>query len=232
MADRMTEQPHPGQANRTVRIWDLPTRLFHWLLVLLLIVSWVSAENDAQDIHATSGYLLAGLLLFRLCWGLVGSRTSRFADFVRGPRSVLAYLASMGRGTAPRWHGHNPAGGVMVVVLLLAVAAQVGTGLFANDDILFEGPLRQFVSDDLSATLTGLHHRIFNILLALAIVHVTAALLYWVAKRDNLILPMITGRANLPAGPDKPMVNNWLGLAVLLALTAATYLVLDALQPF
>lgn len=232
MADSEADQQTREPVARAVKVWDLPTRLFHWLLAGLLLVSWLSAEYDAQEFHESSGYLLAGLILFRLCWGLVGSRTARFADFLRGPRSVLAYLTAMARGTAPRWHGHNPAGAVMVVLLLLAVAAQVGTGLFANDDILFEGPLRQFVSDSLSATLTGLHHRIFNVLLALAIVHIAAALLYWAVKRDNLILPMITGRARLPAGPGKPLVNDWVGLAVLLAVTAATFLVLDALQPF
>ena len=230
----MEERAVTDQSYSTSRIWDLATRLFHWLLVLLLVASWISGENEDWEIHALSGYLLAGLLLFRLVWGLAGSRTSRFADFLRGPGAILRYLGGLARGTAPRWHGHNPAGGAMVAVLLLAVAAQVVTGLFASDDILFEGPLRQFAPEALADTLNSLHHLLFNLLLALAIVHILAVLLYLVAKRDNLILPMITGRTRLPghAAQTKHFVPAWLGLAVLIAVTAATALVLDALQPF
>ncbi|MFC3227407.1 cytochrome b/b6 domain-containing protein [Marinibaculum pumilum] len=220
-----------------IRIWDPATRLFHWAMAVLLVVSWISGENEAWEIHALSGYLLAGLLLFRLLWGFAGSRTSRFADFVRGPGAILRYLKGVLQGSTGHWQGHNPAGGAMVALLLLIVTAQVVTGLFASDDILFEGPLRQFAPEGLAKTLTSLHHLLFNLLLALAIVHILAVLLYWIVKRDNLILPMLTGRASWPADGtadrrEKHFVPAWLGLAVLIVVTAATALVLDALQPF
>lgn len=226
-----TNGAQPGQAG--LRVWDLPTRLFHWALVLLLGISWFTGSNGLWEWHALSGYLLAGLLLFRLIWGILGSQTARFGDFLRGPRTVLAYLADLFGGRASTWHGHNPAGGIMVVLLLLVVAVQVGSGLFASDDILFEGPLHQFASSALAADLTRLHHLNFDILLGLAGLHVLAVLGYRFLKKQDLILPMITGRARMPlAGPEKRRANQWLGLAVLAAALALAVLFLRSLEPF
>lgn len=186
---------------RPVRIWDLPTRLFHWGLVALVAFAWVSAElgGSLMDWHMRAGYAVLALVLFRLIWGVIGSRTARFASFVRGPGAVLAYLRTMLRPDAPHHLGHNPAGGAMILVLLAVLALQGGTGLFATDDILTEGPLVRHVSSATASLLTGIHEANFTLLLALVALHVGAALFYLIIKHDNLIRPMITGRRAVPA---------------------------------
>ena len=131
-----------------IRIWDVPTRLFHWTLVGLIGFSWWSAEEEHLDWHLWSGLAILSLLIFRLLWGLVGSSTARFANFVRGPKSILAYLKDM-KGWRPI--GHSPLGALSVLAMLAAIAVQVGLGLFAIDkDGLYEGPLAYLVSLDAS----------------------------------------------------------------------------------
>ena len=126
-------------AARAVKVWDIPTRLFHWLLVALFAFSWWSAENDEMAWHYRSGIVLVSLLVFRVIWGFVGGSTARFARFVKSPGKVLAYLRQ--QDAAPPL-GHNPVGGYSVVALLLALIVQTGTGLFATDiDGLESGPL-------------------------------------------------------------------------------------------
>mgnify|MGYP006287506873 CR=1 FL=1 len=176
-----------------VKVWDLPTRLFHWAVVACVIGSWVSVEllEDLQW-HQRFGLTLIGLLVFRLLWGFVGSTTARFARFLRGPRAALAYLRGWFRGEAGKYTGHNPLGGWSVMALLLLLAGQAGLGLFANDELFFEGPLASLVSSSLSNRLTGIHETLFNVLLAVIVLHVLAAVVYLV-RGDNLIWPMIIG---------------------------------------
>lgn len=192
---------HDTVTSRTkLRVWDLPTRLFHWSLVGLIagLVYTGTEGGNLMEWHVRFGYAVLALLLFRLAWGFAGSRSARFSDFVRGPRAVVQHLQSLRAKPAPH-AGHNPAGGWMVIALLLCVAVQVGTGLFANDDILTEGPLAHWVSEDLSGRLTGIHELNFNLLLGLVSLHVLASLFY-LFKGDNLFRPMLTGRKAVPAG--------------------------------
>jgi cytochrome b len=173
-----------------VKIWDLPTRLFHWLLVLLFSFSWWSAETGEMDWHRFSGTVLLGLLLFRLLWGFVGGSTARFSSFVRSPAVVLGYL----RGAASPRPGHNPLGALSVLALLLALAVQITSGLFATDtDGLESGPLSFLISFDASRTVAEIHETSFKLFLALVALHVATILLYLVRRR-NLIAPMISGR--------------------------------------
>lgn len=184
----------------SVRIWDLPVRLFHWLLVLGIGFSWFTAETGGNWMiwHERCGILLLSLILFRLVWGVVGSDTARFARFLGAPRQALQHLHEV-RDQQTAYHaGHNPLGGWMVVALLLLVLFQAITGLFANDDIMTEGPLSGLVSGKTSDWLTGLHHLGFNLLLLLVGVHVVAILFYRLAKRTNLIKAMVTGSADWP----------------------------------
>ncbi len=175
-----------------VRVWDIPTRLFHWLLVLLLGSSWWSAEQGAMDWHRLFGTILLGLLLFRLIWGFFGSNTARFASFVRSPAKVLAYLRSSGPGT--RTPGHNPLGALSVLAMLLLLTVQIGTGLFAVDiDGLESGHLSFLVSFDLGRTAAGIHHLSFTLLQIVVSVHVAAVLFYLIVRKRNLIRPMVTG---------------------------------------
>ena len=212
----MTDGKHP------VTIWDLPVRLFHWTLVVLLGFSWWSAEQGGlwMQYHQWSGYGILTLVTFRLVWGVIGSTHARFADFIRGPRAVLGYLRHLfDRRGGDAWAGHNPLGGWVVLVMLALLLVQVGTGLFATDDILFEGPLNGLVSDDTASTLTGIHYLNFNILLAVIVVHVCAALFYLVYKRENLITAMITGRKRLSAAvAAQPRRTTALGWALLVVV--------------
>jgi cytochrome b len=181
-----------------VRIWDLPVRLFHWALVLIVPAMWATHEFERMDLHILLGQILLGLILFRLIWGLIGSSTARFSGFVRGPRAVARYLA--GRG-GPVF-GHNPLGGWSVLLMLLVLITQIGLGLFAIDeDSLYEGPLSHRVSYESARILAHRHETVFYILLALIAVHIAAILYYRLFKRDDLITPMVTGRG-VAAGED------------------------------
>lgn len=205
----------------TLRVWDLPTRLFHWALVGLVggLYYTGSEGGNLMDWHLRFGYAVLALLIFRLAWGLAGSRSARFSDFIRGPAAVLGHLRSLWRGKPHPHAGHNPAGGWMVIALLLCLAVQVGTGLFANDDIFTEGPLAHRVGNDLSDRLTSIHKLNFTVLLSLVGAHVLAALIYlW--RGDNLFRPMVTGRKHIAGDPGIKEVN-FVGSARAAALLAA-----------
>ncbi|KAF0119313.1 MAG: cytochrome B561 [Rhodospirillaceae bacterium] len=192
-----------------LRIWDGPTRLFHWSLVVLVGISWFSGKAGIMAVHTASGVAVLTVIVFRLLWGVIGSTTARFSHFVRGPRAVLAYLAGLRQAASSPVPvvGHNPAGGLAVVFMLAALAVQGASGLFANDDIYTKGPLAHLVSEETSNALTSLHKVVFNGLLALIGVHVLANLFYLVAKGENLIMPMITGDKPWPADRAKPPLH-------------------------
>lgn len=221
----------PGATGTGVPVWDLPTRIFHWSLVLLVIFSGVSGQF-AEDLgpklmawHQRSGYAILALLLFRLAWGFVGGTHARFASFVRGPRAVLRYAGElMGRREGAPHLGHNPLGGWSVLAMLMALSVQVGTGLFiADEDLGIEGPLAKFVSGRMSDAMNDIHEANFNLLLALIGVHVGAIVFYLVVKRENLVRPMLTGRRHLPASSPEAKARGGHALlgAVVLALSAA-----------
>lgn len=206
--------------NKAVPVWDIPVRLFHWILVLLIAFSWLSNKMDWMTWHMYSGYTILTLILFRILWGFVGSTHARFSDFIYGPRALIAYIKTLPSRTAAKFAGHNPLGGISVVLILLCVLAQAGTGLFANDDIITEGPLYKHVTKELSDWLTTIHKYNFNLLLALIGVHVAAVLYYLFYKSENLIKPMFTGRKHLPAGAA-PATMRSVGLAVVLLAACA-----------
>lgn len=211
---------------RVIRVWDLPLRLFHWLLAGLVVTAGVTGKigGNAMEIHLWAGYGIANLVVFRFLWGWVGTPHARFASFVRGLPTTFAYCRQLLGGTAPVRPGHNPLGAWMVLLLLAALAFQAGSGLFANDDIMTEGPLFDLVSKDTSDYLTALHKLGFKALLVLAGVHVTAIALYLGVKRINLIGPMVTGRMAVtdPSLPEPAMTwaTNLLALALLAASAA------------
>lgn len=180
-----------------VPVWDLPTRIFHWSLVLLIPFLWWTAEEGRMDLHIPAGIAMFGLLLFRLLWGLFGGSTARFAGFVRGSRALRDHLA----GRAAPLAGHSPLGALSVIAMLMVLGIQVGLGLFATDeDGLSSGPLAHLIGYDLSETLTGLHHDLFNVLAALIALHLAAILFYLVARRRNLTRAMLLGTDDAPAG--------------------------------
>jgi cytochrome b len=180
-------------------MWDLPVRLFHWLFVIFFATSWISGQMEKLEIHYASGMTLFGLVIFRLLWGLVGSPTARFTHFLRWPNAAIAYLRRAFGHRAPSYtFGHNAAGGLMVIGLVLLIGLQTLSGMSSTDDIIFEGPLYGRWPDGLGGLLEKIHEPLSNILLALALLHVLVIVIYLVAKRENLVRAMIVGRARLP----------------------------------
>jgi cytochrome b len=198
-----------------IRVWDLPTRLFHWALVLLIFALWLTHKLGRLDLHIILGEVMLGLILFRILWGLFGSSTARFAGFVRGPAAIRRYL----KGEGGPMLGHNPIGGWSVIVMLLLIATDTGLGLFVSDeDGLNEGPLAHLISYDSARILADRHETIFYILLAFVALHVGAILFYLIARRDNLIVPMVTG---VRAGEGEGMRPAPFGRFLLAAVMAA-----------
>jgi len=211
------------QKSRTltrIRLWDLPTRIFHWSLVLSVLVAFVTAKvgGDWMTLHGKAGLTIVGLLAFRLIWGVVGSTHARFLNFVPSPAKVRAYLKGQWQGV-----GHNPLGALAVLVLLGLLAAQAVTGLFANDDIAFNGPLFTLVDKDQSDRLTGLHHQLSNILLALMALHVVAIIFHVWFKKNNLVKPMVTGWKEVRSGESAAKGSVPGLIAALLIALAAVY---------
>lgn len=209
-------------------VWDLPTRLFHWLLVACVVAAFVTAKMGGAMMvwHGRLGLAILGLLVFRLVWGLNGPTYARFGQFVRGPGAILAYLKG-------EWHGqgHNPLGALSVLALLCALAAMAGTGLFANDDIAFRGYLAPLVDNDMSNRLTGIHFQIETLLMALVGLHIAAILFYAFVKKHDLVRPMLTGWA--PGEPGESAQGGGpLAFAVaLLVALAAVWAASGALIP-
>ncbi|MDQ5907009.1 MAG: hypothetical protein QG619_2682 [Pseudomonadota bacterium] len=199
-----------------IRVWDLPTRLFHWGLAILVAASIISGKigGNLIDWHGKFGLAILGLLTFRIIWGLVGSTYARFASFFPTPGRIRAYLR--GEWKEP---GHNPLGALSVFALLGLLALQVATGLPGNDDIAFRGPLFDLVGKALSDRMTGIHKLSINLLFALIALHVAAIMFYARVRKDNLVKPMITGWKEHPQG--RPASGGSIvALVIALALAA------------
>ena len=206
----------------TVRIWDLPTRLFHWLLAVSVIGLIVTAKvgGDAMNWHFRLGYVVFALLLFRLVWGFVGGRWSRFASFFPTPARLGRYLRGRAR---PEDHaGHNPLGAFSVLAMLLVLAAQVGTGLFSDDDIAFAGPLTGLVAGSTVRAASSYHKDVGQLLvIGLVALHLLAIAFYFFAKRKNLVRPMVTGdKTRAEAGGVTAATDGFRRRALALVLIA------------
>lgn len=203
-----------------IRLWDLPTRVFHWSLVALVVAAVISGKIGGNAIvwHGRCGLAIVGLLVFRLIWGVVGSTYARFVSFFPTPASLIAYLRGQWRGV-----GHNPLGAFSVFGLLGLLALQAATGLFSNDDIAFRGPLAGLVDSALSDRLTGVHKLSINLLFALIVLHLAAITFYVRVKKDKLVQAMLTGWKEVEGGQAESATGGgWLAfcLALLIALAA------------
>lgn len=178
-----------------IKVWDLPLRLFHWLLAASVLSVIVTGElgGNLIDWHGRIGVLVLGLLIFRLIWGFIGSTHARFASFFPTPSKIAAYLKGQWQGI-----GHNPLGALSAIALLGVLAALVGTGLFANDDIAFQGPLYSLIDKSLSDKLSSLHAVSFDALIVLLPMHLAAIVYYARVKKHNLVGPMLTGKKIVP----------------------------------
>lgn len=186
-----------------VRIWDLPTRIFHWLLVAAITISFVSVNigGNAMIWHQRAGFLVLALILFRVVWGFVGSHYARFVHFVVGLKDIKAYLKN-----PQEVPGHNPMGSISVILLLTFVFLQAFTGLFTSDEIAFDGPLVKYVSNAVVDTFSLLHESGESVLYVLISLHLLAIVYYKLVKRVDLVRPMITGdkdwRESVPVAKD------------------------------
>lgn len=204
-------------------IWDISLRLFHWSLVLLIALSWYSGEQDKfgiwADVHLWSGYGVIVLIIWRILWGLFGSDTARFSLFIKGPAAVKAYL----KGAQQKHAGHNPLGAFSVLILLALPLVIALLGLFSSDGMFFEGP---FAGEN-GGEIKGIHRQLGEILYWIVGLHVVAVLWYWIGKKINLLLPMITGKKLLQSGVEKPALKpTWLALLLLVLVAGAAYWVI------
>lgn len=203
---------------RSILLWDLPLRLIHWALVVLLAALWWTWHASRTELHAQLGYITLGVLLFRLYWGVFGSATARFGQFVKGPRAIAAYL----RGRSSPKVGHNPLGALSVLLLIAVILVEVGLGLFAQDvDGIEAGSLAQYVSYDAAEAAREWHALLFNVVLGIVAVHVLAILFYLVVRRDNLVGPMITGRKSFADEVEPPFIAPLTRALIGVVLSAA-----------
>jgi cytochrome b len=213
----------------TTIVWDLPLRIFHWVLVLLVIsqIVTVSIGGNAMEYHALGGYTILALVLFRIMWGFAGGTHARFVDFLRGPATVARYVHLLVKGTAATHRGHNPLGAWSVVLMLSSLLLQAMTGLFANDDVMMEGPLAKHVSGDASALFTAIHDINAAVLMTLISLHILAVLFYLFRRKQNLIGPMFSGKKPIELTDARPAKtgNLWLAALLLGASSVIVYFV-------
>ena len=208
------------QLHLPMRVWDAPTRLFHWVLIVLIATSWVTQYENWMEWHKLSGYSILTLLLFRLAWGFVGSDTARFARFLKSPLAALRHVSHITRREPDYEIGHNAAGGWMVLVMLLLLLVQAVSGLFSNDDIDTEGPLTNQVSKEQSDWFSHIHSINFTLIEIVIALHVLAIIAYAVLKRQDLVRPMVTGKKRMPGATRPPRMASSI-LAVVLLIVAA-----------
>ncbi len=215
--------PHASTAPRNIRVWDLPTRIFHWTLAISVVGLVITANLGGNWMvwHFRLGYAVFTLLLFRIVWGFVGGRWSRFAHFIYAPSTLLAYV--QGKGKPEHSIGHSPLGAGSVFALLGFLLAQVATGLISDDEISNQGPLNKFVSAARASTATWYHKEVGNkVLIALVVLHIVAILFYLYKKKTNLITPMLRGDKQLTysAPPSRDDAASRSVAALVLALCA------------
>jgi cytochrome b len=215
--ESVNETPTAPGRPLTALVWDLPVRIIHWSLLVAVLGSWLTRELEGDWFawHTRFGYAVLVLVVTRVLWGVFGTRHSQFARFVTGPKTVLDYL----RGSSQNSVGHNPLGALMILAMLAMLLAQAVTGLFANDQVFETGPLFGYVTIETSDRLTTLHKQLFDWIAAAIAVHVAAAFFYLWIRRENLILPMITGRKPIESVPEEERISSSrLWLAIILAV--------------
>jgi cytochrome b len=177
-------------------VWDIPVRLFHWLLVLCLFGQWLTSEvlEDAMDIHFTIGYCTLGLIIFRLIWGFVGTKYARFNSFISGPKTMMVYLKTIISKQHTLSIGHNSVGGMILPAVIILVGLQAISGLFTSDDVIYSGPYYDSANAEFQEWMQWLHHNIFDVLLAIIGLHLVAIGWYLVFLKHDLTGPMFDGK--------------------------------------
>lgn len=217
---------------KRIKVWDLPTRLFHWGLLAAVFYSWLSVEilEDMQQ-HFYAGYVVLTLLLFRISWGLVGSRYSRFRAFFFPVSEIMAYIKGITQTSNKPYLGHNPLGSLSALAIIFVLLSQASLGLFSTDDYFF-GPLAGLVSRDTMAWLSSLHLDNVNVIYALLGLHVLAIIYYKLRKKEPLTKAMLTGYKATDCKQQehsqmKP-ASNLLALVILTLCAAVVYFLATA----
>jgi cytochrome b len=218
-----------SHTDRKVLVWDVATRLFHWLVVVLVAASYATWRLNWMDAHAEIGEVLLTLVLFRVLWGFFGSDSARFRHFLASPPVAARHLVGIFRREPDHQAGHNPAGGWMVLLILFLLLAEILTGIYVLNDVADEGPFTELVPPVIADALTALHSIFWNVLLAAIAAHMVAILLYAMVKRQNLVLPMITGWKVLPQTVPRPRI---VGVARALFLLGCSALAAAGLTNF
>ena len=200
-----------------ILVWDVPTRVFHWLLVSSVLLAWITAEQSGVGfmLHKLAGYAIGAALIFRVTWGFIGSPHSRFADFVRPWSEVAAHVRILLRLRPPHNIGHNPVGGWMIVALLAVLTVIVATGLFAASR-RFAGPLADMIPLTVARSIAGLHEATFNVLLVLVTIHILGVVVDMALNRENLVGAMWSGRKwidAVDARGERPFKPLWWAVA-------------------
>lgn len=209
-------------------VWDLPLRVFHWLLAASLVASYVTARigYDVRQYHMWLGYWMIGLLTFRLAWGFLGTRHSRFGSFLPRPAQVAAHLRETLTGAEKPTAGHNPVGSLMVFAVLILLAMQALSGLFMDDDIYYAGPYANAVSEQLRDVMAFLHHNVINVILALAAIHILAVCYFSLYRKQRLIRAMFTGRKSSDVVPAEEAIRDsrlWVAAVIAIAVFGAIF---------
>lgn len=207
-------------------IWDLPVRLFHWLLVISLASAWYTSDGEKGliDYHLKIGYFILGLIVFRIFWGFWGTKYAKFSQFIPTKTKLISYLQKSKQDKNYTTIGHNPLGGLMVVLMLLLIILQTVSGLFMNDDVFTTGPYYESVSSATQKFMSLIHRNIFDIILITSILHISAILYYLLAKKINLIIPMLTGYKLSKEDQGNAITSSKLLLAVVMILVVAVFL--------
>ena len=213
-------------------IWDIPTRLFHWLLVASLSIQYATAEwmDDAMQWHFYVGYFTIGLVIFRLIWGFIGPVHARFRHFLKGPAAVVSYIRSLPDKHAPHHAGHNPLGGLFVIIMLFLIAIQAVSGLFMTDEVFLDGPYRHLVSSGTQELMNTLHHQVINVLLVVIALHIAAIAFYALYKKQSLTPPMIHGK-KATTSPGITSSRLLLALVVAAVIAVVVYVGIEVLPP-
>lgn len=215
-----TELGAREKAGRAILVWDVPTRLFHWLTAALIAVAYFTYLLGWMNWHSVAGDAALTLIVFRFLWGFFGSQTARFSHFVAAPRAAVAHLRQIFRREPDRQVGHNAAGGWMVLLLLVLVVGEALTGIYVQNDIANQGPLTEITPARIANAITASHRLFWDALLGAILLHVLAIIAYAAAKGQDLLRPMITGWKILPAGVAQPPVAGTLRAALLLGISA------------
>lgn len=209
-------------------VWDLPVRLFHWLLVISLLSSWYTSDGERGliDYHLKIGYFILGLILFRITWGIFGTHYARFVQFIPTKTELQNYLKKSKQEKGYTTVGHNPLGGLMVVFMLSLMLSQAISGLFMNDDVFTTGPYYESASSSVQKVMSFIHHNVFDVILIVSALHIGAIFYYLLAKKINLIVPMISGYKLRDSDGEKTsgIKSSKLLLALIIILLVGVFL--------